>query len=516
MSGTRRLALALIVLAALHLLTLRRYPAVFTDEAWFAARAIAYADTGCAFGPLDRGVFERFPGHCSVFPVLPVWFQSLGIRVTGDPLLGVRAVSLLAGVALLAALASVARRLAGEGAGVAVVLVTGTSQAFLVSSHLGRYDVLCAALGWSAVALALRGGGAAAFLAGLAAGLSLECHAYGAIYPAVVALAFALAHGWRRLLSASGLPIAAGLLAALGCYLLVHVFPDPRSYFEFQRLAFSSTHLPPLASGDLLVVLRGLLRPFESLFWSYAILTPLIGAGAFFAWRGAPGGRRLLAVSAGTLLCAGMLIPNKLWYYRILFSPALDLLAAQGLASIFGGFARSGAASTFARRTAAALCAAAVAFAWTPAIASGAQLFRDVGARLAASAKPGERVMGAQLYWLELRDRDYFSWEQLVYYRRAVPGKSLADALQAFRPDVLILDAQLASFVLDAWETDDPYTLELRIPRRELQAFLALRGRAVDDFAGLYGRTTVYRLDWSRERPPTTQHGNAVQRQLVP
>lgn len=488
---------AILALVAVHLVTLLRYPSPFTDEAWFASRAIALAETGCAFGPLDRGVFERFPNRCRLFPWLPTALQALALSLVGDPLLGVRLVSLASGAALLFAIASVAGRLGGPQAAWIAPIVTGTSQAFAYSAHLGRYDTLCAALGWTGIALILRGGALSWLLAGLAAGLSIEVHAHGAIYPPLVLLAHAVAHGWRRLFDVSGRLVAAGLLAAGCVYLALHVLPDPESFFAFQRLAFSATHTPPLATLDLTVMLQGLADQYHSLGRLYLIPLPILAVTAALSlWRRTPRDKLLLALSASTLLAGALLVRNKAWYYRLLFSPALDLIIAFGLARLFPGTGHSSRAPRLVRDVALALTAAGAAAAWAPLAIDGGAAFRIVEARLATAVRPGERVMGAQLYWLGLRDRDYYSWEQLVYYRRANPGATLDDALRAFRPDALILDTQLASFVLDAWETDEPYRQELRIPRRELDAFLARRAQLAGEFGGPDGRLYLFRIRW--------------------
>lgn len=498
MKPDRAWACALAAVAALHLLTLHRYPYPFTDEAWFAARATAYAQTGCAFGPLDRGVFDRLPSRCTLFPFLPTWVQSFGVRLAPDPLTGVRVVSLLSGVMLLVAVGAVAGRVCGPAARWIAALVTGTSQAFVYSAHLGRYDALGAALGWGGVALALRRGRAAEVFAGLAAGLAVEVHGNGAVFPPLVLIGLAATRGRRGLLGASARVVAGVALGAV-FYLAVHVVPDRASFLAFNRLAFATTHVPPLATLDAGIMLQGLRDQLEALARLYLIPLPLVVAAPVFALRRRRREDRvLLALCLGAVIACGLLIRNKLVYYALLGSPAVDLLIVAALSRLFApeepGRPRL---ARPVREFALALAVAAAVFALAPLGANGTARFRDVAARVAAAVRPHDRVMGSQLFWFALADRDYLSWEGLVYHRRAVPGATLDDAFRTFRPDVLVLDRQLSAFVLDPWEVDDAYHENLRIPRRELERFLDRHGELLEDFDGQpYGRIRVFRIRW--------------------
>src|SRR5438309_11148620 len=64
------LAALLVALTALNLLTLLRTPPPFVDEGWNASRGWGLLHTGRAFGTLDAGVFENYPGYWTYFPWL--------------------------------------------------------------------------------------------------------------------------------------------------------------------------------------------------------------------------------------------------------------------------------------------------------------------------------------------------------------------------------------------------------------------------------------------------------------
>ncbi|MBI5830421.1 MAG: hypothetical protein HZB20_12995, partial [Chloroflexi bacterium] len=83
--------LTFVAAALLHGWSLRRYPVLFVDEAWFASRAWEFIHTGRAFGSLDAGVIDRFEGYWTFFPWLPTVIQSAVLRFAAAPtLLSVR------------------------------------------------------------------------------------------------------------------------------------------------------------------------------------------------------------------------------------------------------------------------------------------------------------------------------------------------------------------------------------------------------------------------------------------
>src|SRR5688500_16710860 len=62
---------AIIVVAALlHFVTLLQAPEPFIDEGWNAARSWGLLQTGRAFGTLDAGAYQEYPGYWVYFPWL--------------------------------------------------------------------------------------------------------------------------------------------------------------------------------------------------------------------------------------------------------------------------------------------------------------------------------------------------------------------------------------------------------------------------------------------------------------
>ena len=125
-------SIALIAMLAavlvVHAWSLLRFPAPFVDEAWFAARAWGFLETGRAFGQLDRGVFDLFDGCWTFFPWLPVVLQSVPLRLVGTPiLLPLRIESLLFGLALLTIVFRIGDLLYGKHLGLLAALLVAAS-----------------------------------------------------------------------------------------------------------------------------------------------------------------------------------------------------------------------------------------------------------------------------------------------------------------------------------------------------------------------------------------------------
>ena len=127
----------------------------------------------------------------------------------------------------------------------------------------------------------------------------------------------------------------------------------------------------------------------------------------------------------------------------------------------------------------------------------GERLYALVDQRLRQVVRPGESVLGTQTFWFSLHDHRYYSWEELVYYRRYKPESSLEDAFRALRPDIFVFDEHLDSFTADT-EGESTYSSYLRLPRTELKAFLKQHARMVGAFtvASPYGHIEVWRIAW--------------------
>src|SRR5262249_36860600 len=131
------------------------------------------------------GVVDRFPGSSHFFQVLPMLAQAAALWAAGAPsLMALRAVSLAMGAVLCFAIWWIARAWFDEVTALVSVVLLGLSGPFNYSSHLARYDIAAAALGYAPIALYVVPGPRRpirAFLAGLLAGIAVECHPFAIV-----------------------------------------------------------------------------------------------------------------------------------------------------------------------------------------------------------------------------------------------------------------------------------------------------------------------------------------------
>jgi 4-amino-4-deoxy-L-arabinose transferase-like glycosyltransferase len=489
-----------VAVTGVGLWSLLRTPPPFVDEAWYASRAWSFIQTGRAFGTLDAGVFDKYEGYWTYFPLLGTWLQALAIRMLGLSLLSVRLVSLTFGLALLAAIYAIGKQLFGPRVGLLAVFLMAFSPPFLYSSHLARQDIMVAALGFSALALSVtnRTSSVKGLLAGLAVGLAFEIHPNGALYgPPIVGL-YLLDGGWSALRAKRFWAFVAGLAGGLAFYAAIHILPYPGTYAALTGLAFSSTHTPPLLVPNRGVWLESVLQTCQ-LFGSTDIRLPLVVAAVVVLLRRrSAADRKLLTLSTALILAFTALVRNKLGYYALLVSPSLDLLVAALVWELLQGCNSS---SRWARRSTAValgLVTASVAMSVTPMLKDPTSEYGATLDRVRQAIAPESSVLGTQTYWFAMPDKTYFSWQQLVYYQRSAPGSSLEDAFRALHPDVLIIDPHIEWFVAGDKSQLPNYRQFLTLPKAELERFLDRQAELVTTVeTPTFGRIRIYRIDWS-------------------
>ena len=504
------LAILLLVLAALGFVTLLRTPPPHVDEAYRASRAYALIRTGRAFGILEAGVYDRYEGYWTFFPFLETWFTALPIRLLGLSLWALRLTSLAFGLVLLGALYAIGDRLGGPVLGLVTVFLVGFSKSFIYSSHLARQDIIVAAFGFGAIALYLADRGSRftgqALLAGLLAGLAFEVHPNGMIYAPVV-IALCLVENGRSILRAGRFrAFLTGVGAGLACYVAIHILPYPQTYRALTQLGYSATHTPPFLAPNPLLWLRGL---YEAGFLLHYISRThtLLGLLAIpvLLQRHSPADRRLLVLLGTLFLAVGLCIRNKLYYYGILYTPALELLLAAALlrlAQISRQAFKDGKrwlalASGLAVLGSGLFLAVTIVHNLAPLRENALPDYEKAAARIRQAVPPGSTVMGTQTFWFAMPDERYLSWEQLVYYQRYAPGTTLEDGLREFRPDYLIVDSHLRHYIIDLEGPPSGYRGALALPKADWDRFLAERGRLVEEIETRnYGQVDVYRITW--------------------
>lgn len=495
------LAVLLIGVGGFNWLTLLRRPAPFVDEAWNASRALGLLRTGRAFGDLDAGVFERFDGYWTYFPWLGTAIHASAIWAFGLSLFSVRLVSLVFGLALLVAVFAIGNRLGGVRQGLTVVLLTALSQAYLLTSHLARHDIIVAALGFGAVALYFtdeaRGFSIKSVLSGLTVGLALDIHPNAVIFGPTVAALYLLDHGWAFLREKRFWGFVAGGMAGVAYFAAIHVLPYPRTYALLSSTFAGAWHQPPLFTLNPGVWLESFLRLLGLIAWGedFRILL-LVGAILLVLLRRSSSDRRQLVLFGALFFSFAAIILFKQTWYVILVSPAADLL----IANLLIGIAELRARALLWSILAWLVVLGSAVYTVPRLITSDAMLdFTATLSQVRAAIPPGKTVMGLQEYWWGLQGQPYLSWEQLSYYQHFTPGTGLADAFQALRPDYLVLDQRIVVAVADNPKEVRQFFQFLFEPKSDLDRFLSQHARLVSTFhSTIYGDVRIYRIDWSR------------------
>ncbi len=483
-----------------HTYSLLRFPPPNVDEAWFASRAWAFIRTGVPFGSLDAGVIDQLEGYEAFWPWIPTFIQSLGLRFSSSPsLLALRAESLFFGLVLLASVYTIGRRLGGQALGLLSGVLVSLSWPFLYSAHIARHDVMAASLGFAATALYFNNRGSRlwlSFLGGLCSSVAFEIHPHSAIYiPALVALRFL--HVRRAMFRSPGFwSFIAGVTTGFILYIALHVLPNPRAFYALQQLVFADTHTPPIFTLNWHIIMSAFGELGRLLLHTYTLVPLAIWAVVVLGRRRSEADQSILVLNGTLLAGASVLIRNKIGFYAILFTPALDLMIA---ASLLWLLRRTRSSRFWHLAVRAMVC--------FPVVVIGAQhisllqtdymeAYQTVQSRIVQAVQPADAVLGSQTYWFGLYDHVYYSWEQLVYYQRYVQGSTLEDALQALRPDILIIDGHMSGFISDR-PGKSPYSKFLRLSRTEMECFLDDHAQiimAIDN--DIWGNIRVFRIAW--------------------
>ena len=290
-----------------------------------------------------------------------------------------------------------------------------------------------------------------------------------------------------------------GVILILGLFVALHILPNPQTFIHLNQIFYSATHVPPIATLDIGIILRALLEMGKMLLVVYKF-TAFVAICGIFVLISHHSREETILVTLSTCLIVGfwLVIRNKFVNYMILFTPALDLLAAITVLYALRYAAMPSLTNKTYLGVIAGMCFGSL-------IMNTQLLFTDTypdylatQARINRSIRPGDTILGSQLYWFGLKDHPYFSWEQLVYYKRYAPESTFAEGMQQLHPDIFIVDAQLAQYIQDT-EGDTLYLEQLAIPAKELSRFLGEGATLIDrDESKNYGEISIYRIDWNK------------------
>ena len=257
-------------------------PPPHVDEAWDANRAWALLQTGRAFGTMDSGVLEHYPGYWTYFPWLGTAIHALALWVGGLQLESLRVESLMFGILLLGIMYLLARNWVGSRGGWAAVILLGLSTPFTQASHLGRVDIIVAAMGYGAAWLLLDTRPAHLYLrtfaAGLLATLALDVHLGAAMFLPPLVLSLAVRDGIRLWRNPRAYLLALGMLGGVAWFAAFHLIPYPGTFAAILPIGAAGVHTPlPLNPSVWPVFATWLVRWFGTVAQLQALL--LLPAG---------------------------------------------------------------------------------------------------------------------------------------------------------------------------------------------------------------------------------------------
>ena len=502
----------ILLFAALcfHIATLPRYPAVFVDEAWLVSRAWAWLQTGINFGPLDAGVFDKqLDGYGTFYPIIPTLLISVFLHLFGVAVPWLRLLPLLFGLGLLVASFSIAYQFSGsKRCGLIAAILVATSHSFLISAHLIRYDIFVAALGYSAVAISMIGwrrkSSSLFFVAGLMIALAFEVHMNAVLFGPLIFIILLAQGGWRIVTSPQLGGLILGGLCGLGMYILVHVVRYPATFLAMGK-GFAITHLPPLFSPGLEEFWNSIDEMGR--YWIYLtsgrIVITVLAAGTLYRSKFQNSKILFLTLIVG-LIAFSLMIRNKMFYYAILIAPLSDIFLAVWIQEMSRADIQLSfwlkRMKAFGISTLIATCGIPVYLVFSSPSPEDLEL---IGTRIKQTIPANASIMGPQTYWFELYEYPYLSWQQILIHRLFHSNHSIDTALDALRPDILIIDDDLRQYILPN-QIEGPrssferYTRVRGLSKEELDSFLSRHADLVDNFiSATYGRIQIYSIHWN-------------------
>ena len=487
-----------------HALTLLRYPPPFVDDAVMGNRAWEFLRSGTSFGVLDRGVFDRFEGYSNFWPFLPAAIQSIGFLFSKSPsILALRSISFVFGILLIIFVFVIGKYFGGERLGLVSVLLMLITKPFFVSSHLGRMDIIVASMGLAAITLILyfqNKNWLFSLVAGLIAGLAFEVHPYSLIYIFVIEGLLFFEYRKRILYSSSFWAFNFGVLIGFIVFIYLHILPNPASYFEAMKLADGGVHTPPILTINPRLLLNSAYSAIVTISNDNLVILLLLYLGIFKLDLSNNKKHQQIGLIVVVLFVAYILLfNNKIFYYSILISPALVIIASIYLITIQERIINNSIGKLFypliwgltiivAILT---LRVLTVDF-WTH--------YNNVQSEINRHIQKNDLVMGNQLYWFGLYQNDYYSWEALIFYQRYDPESDLEEALLEFKPDILIIDQHISQFITDSDGTI-AYQKALKLPETQTNSLLSKYGNLITEFdGGVYGLVRIYRFNWENSK----------------
>jgi hypothetical protein len=211
-------------------------------------------------------------------------------------------------------------------------------------------------------------------------------------------------------------------------------------------------------------------------------------------------GWQVIGINITLWIGAALLFPNSMGHYAIYLSPAALWLATEFLVDSFHRTWRGSLWNYLNRALVLGVLIAELTLTVKLLLPNGYQDYQRAQANVNAAVRPGDTIIGSQVYWLGLFDHRYYSWELLFLYARFYPGTNLEDAINYFRPDILVIDGYVDPYINDTLDPSNRW-YDYRISRKELFDYLASHAQQVfipGDVTYADRPVQVYRLNWNQ------------------
>lgn len=496
---------SLLLAVLLNLATLQNYPGWFVDEMVTVSRVVHLAEYGDATGIVDDNAATRTFNIPAKVLNLPYYIYNAPSGLTGEraSIESVRIASFFSGLLLLAAVGGLAYSIWGLAEGICASLFCALSPVFIGASHVGRPDILAAAVGYcSLFFLRLQSRWLIPF--GFASVVAIGIHERAVIIvaPAAVMFIAGLARDTDRMKSF--------YLSAFGAFLGLFpvVFTNVGSaarlqeWIQYYERIWSAGSIPASSSSPSVllryaaVFLNGFERQesvfFPSVLMLVAFFVLLYGKRVVDFYSALAG---LMILVFGFTLVDGVL-PSKL----INFFPIFYLIVARVLVLSI----RSIEADGFLLRNISKVGVVTIVSygilhmysLWALASNGVESTCRDdyesVKKEFATALGSSKRVVGNEMYALAIGDKFAGTWLQ-VKEHMLITHKSFTESIKEIEADTLVLD-YMTHYLMDA-PALVPSDENMRLPRSEILSLLSNASSSTFTYDSLcFGRTEVVHI----------------------
>jgi hypothetical protein len=423
---------------AINLLSLQAYPRMQTiDEGWDANVGWTFIHEGILYTRLNQGILGKPELFVPVANILPAYW----LQVVGVGFLQARLFIFFGSMVMLALTYAVALRLYRrvDVALVALLLLAG-SFAFVTRGHVFRLDLYVGLAGILALYLFLRAEQRPwlTFVSGAILALSTEFHQNGLLLCVAAGIALTLQIARRSLrekrLSIRRADIYFMLGGIMGVipFVVLHILPDPS---EFTRQFSSAVDVRETAAqsaaprGSLESILNAAQSYLESAPVEFAALLVLCLCAV---WQ--PIARRLAILLLIVVAVYTLVFPSLNSYYWINFFPLIPLVAAGVLYH------------WIVQRRAVVLALCLLVAVPTLMLCIGATIqgtntqLLSIAKEVAATVKPGERIVAMPYYFFAMPDQPYLMSPFMPEYAAIGHFKEQGiDVWRTLKPDVFIV-----------------------------------------------------------------------------